>query len=120
MSTYELLAHLACQGRGKCGCIPHAHSVDEQPAHRSLATDAPGCSCGAEAGHEVVIAAGPDVVSDIERRGISAWAIGPPLETIQAGLRNRPRAAVCDLAGQCWISNPGHWDPIEFVLPNRK
>ena len=27
---------------------------------------------------------------------------------------------VCDLAGQCWISNPGHPDPIEFVLPNRK
>ena len=47
-----------------------------------------------EAGHEVVIAAGPDVVPDIERRGFSAWAIGPHLETIQAGLRDRPRAAV--------------------------
>jgi hypothetical protein len=46
-----------------------------------------------ETGHEVVIAAGPDVVPDIERRGFSGWAIGPPLETIQAGLRNRPRAA---------------------------
>jgi hypothetical protein len=45
-----------------------------------------------EAGHEVVIAAGPDVVPDIERRGFSAWAIGPDLESIQAGLRDRPRA----------------------------
>jgi UDP:flavonoid glycosyltransferase YjiC (YdhE family) len=45
------------------------------------------------AGHEVVVAAGPNVVPDIERRGLTAWAIGPQLETIQAGLRNRPRAA---------------------------
>jgi UDP:flavonoid glycosyltransferase YjiC (YdhE family) len=45
------------------------------------------------AGHEVVIAAGPNVVPDIEQRGFRAWAIGPHLETIQAGLRNRPRAA---------------------------
>ena len=46
------------------------------------------------AGHEVVVAAGPNVVPDIERRGLTAWAIGPQLETIQAGLRDRPRAAV--------------------------
>ena len=45
------------------------------------------------AGHEVVVAAGPNVVPDIERRGLTAWAIGPQLETIQAGLRDRPRAA---------------------------
>ncbi len=45
------------------------------------------------AGHEVVVAAGPNVVPDIERRGLAAWAIGPQLETIQAGLRDRPRAA---------------------------
>ncbi|HET9560775.1 MAG TPA: hypothetical protein VFP01_01590 [Propionibacteriaceae bacterium] len=45
------------------------------------------------AGHEVVVAAGPNVVTDIERRGLTAWAIGPQLETIQAGLRNRPRGA---------------------------
>ena len=45
------------------------------------------------AGHEVVVAAGPNVVPDIERRGLTAWAIGPQLETIQAGLRNRPRGA---------------------------
>jgi hypothetical protein len=45
-----------------------------------------------KAGHEVVVAAGPDVIPDIERRGFSAWAIGPHLETIQAGLRDRPRA----------------------------
>ena len=46
-----------------------------------------------EAGHEVVIAADRDVVTDIERRGFSAWPIGPHLETIQAGLRDRSRAA---------------------------
>jgi hypothetical protein len=45
------------------------------------------------AGHEVVVVAGPNVVPDIERRGLTAWAIGPQLETIQAGLRNRPRGA---------------------------
>ena len=46
-----------------------------------------------QAGHDVVVAAGPDVVGDIERRGLTAWSIGPDLETIQAGMRGRPRAA---------------------------
>jgi UDP:flavonoid glycosyltransferase YjiC (YdhE family) len=45
------------------------------------------------AGHEVVIAAGPDVVADIDRRGLTAWSIGPDLATIEAGVRDRPRAA---------------------------
>ena len=44
-------------------------------------------------GHEVVVAAGPDVVPDIDRRGLTAWSIGPDLATIQAGVRDRPRAA---------------------------
>lgn len=45
------------------------------------------------AGHEVVVAAGPDVVADIDRRGLRAWSIGPDLATTQAGVRDRPRAA---------------------------
>jgi UDP:flavonoid glycosyltransferase YjiC (YdhE family) len=45
------------------------------------------------AGHEVVVAAGPDVVADIDRRGLTAWSIGPDLATTQAGVRDRPRAA---------------------------
>ena len=45
------------------------------------------------AGHEVVVAAGPDVLADIDRRGLTAWSIGPDLATIQAGVRDRPRAA---------------------------
>lgn len=45
------------------------------------------------AGHDVVVAAGPDLIPDIERRGFAAWPIGPDLATIHAGLRDRPRAA---------------------------
>jgi UDP:flavonoid glycosyltransferase YjiC (YdhE family) len=45
------------------------------------------------AGHEVVVAAGPDVLPDIDRRGLTAWSIGPDLATTQAGVRDRPRAA---------------------------
>ena len=45
------------------------------------------------AGHEVVVAAGPDVVPDIDRRGLTAWSIGPDLAATQAGVRDRPRAA---------------------------
>ena len=45
------------------------------------------------AGHDVFVAAGPDLVPDVERRGFPAWPIGPDLATIQAGLRDRPRAA---------------------------
>ena len=29
------------------------------------------------AGHEVVVAAGPDLVPDVERRGFAAWSVGP-------------------------------------------
>jgi UDP:flavonoid glycosyltransferase YjiC (YdhE family) len=46
-----------------------------------------------QAGHDVVVAAGPDVIGDVERRGLTGWPIGPDLETIQAGTRGRPRAA---------------------------
>jgi len=45
-----------------------------------------------EAGHDVVIATGPDAVPEIERRGFTAWSIGSDLETIQTGLRSRPRS----------------------------
>jgi UDP:flavonoid glycosyltransferase YjiC (YdhE family) len=45
------------------------------------------------AGHEVVIATGPDAVPEIERRGFTAWSIGSDLGTIQTSLRNRPRSA---------------------------
>ena len=43
------------------------------------------------AGHDVVIATGPDAVAEIERRGFTAWSIGSNLATIQANLRSRPR-----------------------------
>jgi UDP:flavonoid glycosyltransferase YjiC (YdhE family) len=46
-----------------------------------------------EAGHDIVIATGPDAVPEIERRGFTAWPIGADLATIQTGLRNRPRSA---------------------------
>ena len=45
------------------------------------------------AGHDVIIATGPDAVPEIERRGFTAWSIGSDLETIQTGLRNRSRPA---------------------------
>jgi UDP:flavonoid glycosyltransferase YjiC (YdhE family) len=45
------------------------------------------------AGHEVVVAAGPDVIADIDRRGLTAWSIGPDVATTQAGVRDRPRSA---------------------------
>lgn len=43
------------------------------------------------AGHEVVVATGPDLVADVERRGFPAWTIGPDLATIQARVGTRPR-----------------------------
>jgi len=43
------------------------------------------------AGHEVVVAAGPDVVPDLERRGFLAWSIGPTVETIHTNVGQRPR-----------------------------
>lgn len=46
-----------------------------------------------EAGHDVVIATGPDAVAAIEQRGFTAWSIGSDLATIQTGLRNRTRSA---------------------------
>ena len=46
-----------------------------------------------EAGHDVVIATGPDAVAEIARRGYTAWPIGSDLGTIQAHLQNRPRTA---------------------------
>ena len=46
-----------------------------------------------EAGHDVVIATGPDAVAEIARRGFTAWPIGSDLGTIQAHLQNRPRTA---------------------------
>jgi UDP:flavonoid glycosyltransferase YjiC (YdhE family) len=45
-----------------------------------------------EAGHDVVIATGPDAVPEIERRAFATWSIGADLETIQTGLRSRPRS----------------------------
>ncbi len=45
------------------------------------------------AGHEVVVATGPDLVPDVERRGLAGWSIGADLETIQAQHRARPVAA---------------------------
>jgi hypothetical protein len=44
-----------------------------------------------QVGHDVVIATGPDAVSEIERRGFTAWSIGSNLGTIQADMRSRPR-----------------------------
>lgn len=46
-----------------------------------------------EAGHDVIIATGPDALPEIERRGFTAWSIGSDLGTIQTGLRSRPRSA---------------------------
>ena len=46
-----------------------------------------------EAGHDVIIATGPDAVPEIERRGFIAWSIGSDLRTIQTGRRSRPRSA---------------------------
>jgi UDP:flavonoid glycosyltransferase YjiC (YdhE family) len=46
-----------------------------------------------QAGHDVVIATGPDAVPEIERRGFTAWSIGSDLETIQTGLQSRARSA---------------------------
>ena len=46
-----------------------------------------------EAGHDVIIATGPDAVPEIERRGFTTWSIGSDLRTIQTGMRSRPRSA---------------------------
>ena len=46
-----------------------------------------------QAGHDVVIATGPDAVPEIERRGFTTWSIGSDLRTIQTGMRSRPRSA---------------------------
>jgi UDP:flavonoid glycosyltransferase YjiC (YdhE family) len=46
-----------------------------------------------DGGHDVVIASGPDVAAQVQRRGFRSWSVGPDLATTEAGVRDRPRAA---------------------------
>lgn len=45
------------------------------------------------AGHEVVVATGPDLAIDVERLGLTSWSIGADLATIQTRHQARPVAA---------------------------
>lgn len=53
----------------------------------------PLAAAAVRAGHEVVVATGPDLVGDVERRGFRAWSIGPDLPSVRTRLASRPRAA---------------------------
>ena len=53
----------------------------------------PLVSAAVRAGHEVVVASGPDLVDDVERRGFRAWSVGPDLVTVRSRLAGRTRAA---------------------------
>lgn len=46
-----------------------------------------------DAGHDVVVASGPDVAPIVRQHGFRGWSIGSDLATIEAGVRDRPRAA---------------------------
>ena len=50
----------------------------------------PLAAAARRAGHEVVIAAGPDLRADIERRGFDAWTVGPTMAEISAFGLPRP------------------------------
>lgn len=51
----------------------------------------PLAAAARRAGHQVIIATGPDLRDDIERRGFTAWSVGPSLAEIeQAGLPRPP------------------------------
>ena len=71
----------------------HAHPLHQQPTRRSLAADVAArpsrTGGGARRHHRNRSGCG----SEIERRGFAAWSIGSDLETIQTGLRSRPRSA---------------------------
>ena len=45
------------------------------------------------AGHEVAVAAGPDAVAEVERRGFTAWSVGWDFQTVWAGMLTRPRGS---------------------------
>ena len=42
------------------------------------------------AGHQVVVATGPDLVGELQRRGYQTWSIGPTAREAWAELRSRP------------------------------
>ncbi|GAA3621959.1 glycosyltransferase [Microlunatus ginsengisoli] len=44
----------------------------------------PLARAAARAGHEVVIASGPDLCAEIERQGFAAWPVGPSMAEIRA------------------------------------
>lgn len=50
----------------------------------------PLASAARRAGHEVVIASGPDLRDEIERRGFTAWSVGPSMAEIEAAGLPRP------------------------------
>jgi UDP:flavonoid glycosyltransferase YjiC (YdhE family) len=42
------------------------------------------------AGHQVLVATGPDLVGELQRRGYQTWSIGPAARETWAELRSRP------------------------------
>lgn len=57
----------------------------------------PLASAARRAGHEVIIASGPDLRDEIERRGFTAWPVGPSMAEIEAvGLPRPPGPGASD------------------------
>ena len=44
------------------------------------------------AGHQVVVATGPDLVGELQRRGYQTWAVGPAVRDVWSELRSSPPA----------------------------
>ena len=44
------------------------------------------------AGHEVVVATGPDLIRELQRRGVQTWSVGPAAADIVAARQARPPA----------------------------
>src|SRR6187402_3576708 len=50
----------------------------------------PTIRAAAEAGHDVVVGTGPDLIDDLQRRGYQTWAAGPSAREAWAELNAAP------------------------------
>jgi UDP:flavonoid glycosyltransferase YjiC (YdhE family) len=50
------------------------------------------------AGHEVVVATGPDLAAEVHRRNLTLWQVGPSMKDVLAGIAGRPADPTADPA----------------------
>lgn len=65
------------------------------------------------AGHEVVVATGPDLAAEVRRRNLNLWQVGPSMQDVLAGIANRPAdpdadpAAALQRDAMAYFGEPG-------------